>query len=63
MAASTACRIFGDFMGQRDVDEIEQLLTGARLDRESIAALLATVDVSDYFGAVTADDVIDLISA
>ncbi|MDE3152511.1 MAG: lipoate--protein ligase [Gemmatimonadota bacterium] len=54
-------RLFGDFMGQRDVAELEARLRGVPYDRDSVAAALAGVDLGEYFGAVTADDVVDTI--
>ncbi|HVZ79002.1 MAG TPA: lipoate--protein ligase [Gemmatimonadaceae bacterium] len=55
-------RLFGDFMGRRDVAELEARLTGAPYDRASVAAALAGADVSEYFGDVTLDNVLDVIT-
>lgn len=55
-------RLFGDFMGKRDVAELEARLAGVPLDRASVAAALAGADVRDYFGDVTLDDVLDVIA-
>ena len=57
----TAARVYGDFQGPEDVRDFEQRLTGVAYDRASIAAALAGVDVTGYFGAVGPDEVLDVI--
>ena len=57
-----AVRIFGDFMGRADVRELEARLTGVAYDRAAIAESLAGVDVSAYFGDVSAADVLDVLA-
>jgi len=59
--AIEALRFFGDFMGQRDVGELEARLRGVRYDSPSVAAALAGVDVAQYFGKISADDVVRTI--
>lgn len=54
-------KIFGDFFGMRDVEEIEQRLVGVRYAYEAIKEALADVDISAYFGAVTMDEFLQLI--
>ena len=55
-------RIFGDFMGREDVARLEERLAGVAYDLPSVTAALAEVDVSDYFGDVTREEVIALIA-
>jgi lipoate-protein ligase A len=54
-------RIFGDFMGREDVDELEALMLGVPYDAESISAALAGVKLEDYFGDVPAEDALKLL--
>lgn len=54
-------RFFGDFIGQAEVAGLEARLRGVRYDRESIETILAPLDVSEYFGAVTRQDVLGLL--
>lgn len=54
-------RLFGDFMGQRDVHEIEELLRGLPYDRDAIVAALSPLDLARYFGEIGRDDVLGLI--
>jgi len=56
-----AIRLFGDFMGRREVGELEARLRGVRYERPAIAAALDGVDVSAYFGDIGADDVLSVI--
>ena len=58
----TAVRFFGDFMGRAEVSELEALLRGLVYDRDSLAAALGNVDVSEYFGVIGSDDVLALLS-
>jgi lipoate-protein ligase A len=57
-----AARIFGDFMGREDVARLEEKLAGVAYDLPSVTAALSDVDVSDYFGDVTREEVVALIA-
>jgi len=58
----TAARFFGDYMGRAEVSELEALLRGTPYDRESLAAVLGSVDVRGYFGDIAASDVLALLA-
>lgn len=58
----TAIRLFGDFMGQRDVGELEQRLLGVAYDRASIAEVLRADDLEAYFGAIPANEVLGVLA-
>jgi len=55
-------RIFGDFMGRKDVGELEARLVGLPYTREAVVEALEGVEVSEYFGEVSGDEVIALIA-
>ncbi|MDQ0217590.1 lipoate--protein ligase [Peribacillus cavernae] len=55
------CKIYGDFFGVGDVDDIEEKLKGLRYEKEVIEKALADVDVKHYFGNVTKEEIIELI--
>lgn len=57
-----AVRFFGDYMGRADVGELETLLTGLTYDREALAAVLADAPLTDYFGDIPAEAVLELVS-
>lgn len=54
-------RIGGDFFATKDIVEIEQLLIGARLKKEDLQQVLATVDLTEYVGNLTNDAFIQFI--
>ena len=54
-------RLFGDFMGQRDVLEIEERLSGIPYDRDAITSALSDLELNRYFGDITRNDVLTLI--
>jgi lipoate---protein ligase len=56
-----SCKIYGDFFGIGDVADLEQRLVGTRYERDDLAAALADVDISHYFGKITTDEFLDLI--
>ena len=55
-------RIFGDFMGRKDVGELEARLVGIPYTREAVLGALSGVEVSEYFGDVERNEVITLIA-
>ncbi|MCM3667403.1 lipoate--protein ligase [Mesobacillus maritimus] len=55
------CKIYGDFFGVGDVSEIENLLTGVKYERESLARQLHEISIQHYFGNITKDDFLQLI--
>ena len=55
-------RIFGDFMGREDVSAVEQRLAGLPYDRAAIVGALSDLSMTDYFGDVSQDEVVDLIA-
>jgi lipoate-protein ligase A len=56
-----AVRLFGDFFGTADVQELEQRLTGVKYERGAIEAALDGVDVALYFGRVEKPAFVDLL--
>ncbi len=58
----TSIRLFGDYMGRLDVAELEKRLLNVSYDRGSIARALGDIDVTDYFGNMTREEVLSVIS-
>lgn len=54
-------KIFGDFFGVGDVDEVAQLLAGTKYDRAAIAEKLKDIEIPVYFGGITEEDFLHLI--
>lgn len=57
----TTMKIYGDFLGSRDLGELERLLVGTRYEETAIESLLADYDVESYFFNITLSDVLDCL--
>ncbi|MCF8566542.1 lipoate--protein ligase [Alicyclobacillus tolerans] len=55
------CRFYGDFFGEQDISELEQLLVGCRYSPDDIAAALGRLDVRSYFGPIRRDELLGLL--
>lgn len=55
------CKIYGDFFGIGDVEELEQKIIGTRHDRQALEEALKDVDVQHYLGKITKENLISLI--
>ena len=55
------CKIYGDFFGVGDVEEIERALNGTRYERADLDAALNNIDVKKYFGNIEKEDFLHLI--
>ncbi|MCL2684331.1 MAG: lipoate--protein ligase, partial [Synergistaceae bacterium] len=54
-------RIYGDFFGERDKEELEKLLTGVRHDRESIISALRNAEIGKYIRGMKMTEFVDLV--
>lgn len=54
-------RIYGDFFGTADINDIEEALTGVRMVREDLVNALESFEISSYFGKLTKEELVDLI--
>ncbi|WP_062197531.1 lipoate--protein ligase [Massilibacterium senegalense] len=54
-------KIFGDFFGVKNVQDIEKALIKKRYVREEIQSTLETFSLPEYFGNVTLDDILDML--
>lgn len=55
------CKIYGDFFGIGNVEDIENKLNGIRHDKNSVKAALEDLDILHYLGKITLEDFIQLI--
>jgi lipoate---protein ligase len=55
------CKIYGDFFGVGDVEDIEKRLIGVRYDRSELEKTLEDISIKHYFGNVTKEDFLQLI--
>jgi len=51
----------GDFMALEDVSPAATALTGCFFERDSVACALSTLDLTNIFGAITAENILDLM--
>lgn len=54
-------KIYGDFFGVGEVEDITDKLIGLRYERAEIERVFADIDVKHYFGNVEKEDIINLI--
>ena len=55
------CKIYGDFFGIGDVDEVEKTLMGTRYEKADLEKALDDLDIQKYFGNIEKADFINLI--
>ncbi|MCY9287628.1 lipoate--protein ligase LplJ [Bacillus haynesii] len=55
------CKIFGDFFGVGDVNDIEEKLTGVQYERKAIEEALQDVDIKHYFGNIQKEEFLELV--
>lgn len=60
-AKISAINITGDFFGEKDVKEVEKLLTDVRLKKESLLDALNSINLADYFGDLTKEEFVHFI--
>lgn len=54
-------RVFGDFFGVGEMEDIEQALNGKKYEPHVISQALEEIDIPKYFGGVSKDEFIKLI--
>ncbi|MGG5306168.1 lipoyltransferase and lipoate-protein ligase A [Enterococcus pernyi] len=54
-------KIFGDFFGLGDIKDVEQVLTGIKYDKATLQEAVETIDIKKYFGAIEAQDLLELL--
>ncbi|MFV0269681.1 MAG: lipoate--protein ligase [Draconibacterium sp.] len=53
-------KIFGDFFASKPIEELEEKLLGEKHETDHIQQIISSANLTDYFGNVTVDEVIDL---
>ena len=56
-------KIYGDFFGIKDVDDIENLLIDVRYEYDNVLEKLKTIDITKYFSHMTVEEVAKAIVA
>lgn len=55
-----AAKIFGDFFASHPIEELEQQLIGLNHNETAIRHLLDSIDLPNYFGKVTTEEIMEL---
>ncbi|MFC4162619.1 lipoate--protein ligase [Epilithonimonas zeae] len=53
-------KIFGDFFASKPIEELEDLLIDEKHEIESLNQVLSKINLTDYFGKVTVDEILEL---
>lgn len=54
----TECKMYGDFLALSAVDELEDKIKGTKYEKSNIEALLKNVNLIQYFGNITLDEIL-----
>ncbi len=57
----SSIRFMGDYLGLKDVQEIEQQLMGVRFKQDEVIKVLDSFDLSLYFGSITLDEILSVL--
>ena len=57
----TECKIFGDFFGERDIKDLEQVLLGKAFKEDVLYDVLKQEPIDEYFFNIFIDDLINCI--
>ncbi|MBI6873902.1 lipoate--protein ligase [Clostridium aciditolerans] len=53
------CKIYGDFLALCSVDELEEKLKRIRYEKSAIEYILSSVNLTQYFGNITLDEILE----
>lgn len=56
-----SCRVYGDFFGSMDIEELCEALVGCRYEKESVRESLMALDLAKAFYRIDQEELIDLI--
>lgn len=52
------CKIYGDFLGVSNIEDVENTIIGNRYDKEDIEKSLININISEHFGSITKDEIV-----
>ena len=53
-------KLFGDFFASQPSEELEERLVGLKHEEEELRSVLGSINLTDYFGKVTVDEVMEV---
>lgn len=57
-----SCKIYGDFFGIGNLEDVEQAIVGCRFFRPDLERAIQDIDLSLYFGAIRVDEFLSLFN-
>ncbi len=54
-------KIYGDFFGNEEIRTVEEVLEGVRLKEEDLTAALSSINLKNYLGSITKEEIVKLI--
>ena len=55
------CKFYGDYLSILDTEDLAERLTGLRYDEKTLEAALKDVDLTPYFGAVSREELLEIL--
>ncbi|ADU29814.1 lipoate--protein ligase [Evansella cellulosilytica] len=55
------CKIYGDFFGVGDVEDVQKKLIGVKYEKAAINAVVEEIDTNDYFGKIPKESIVELM--
>ena len=56
------CKIYGDFFGTKDIEKLEEKIRGLKYERDFLQNALKEVNLKEYFGDISLDDFLNLLT-
>ena len=53
-------KIFGDFFGEGNIEDIEKALIGKKHNTEEIQGVIDNINIKNYFGNIDKEDFLEL---
>ena len=54
-------KVYGDFFSRKGIEEFTELFRNVRYEKNEIYSILKSLDLEDYFGPITVDEIINTI--
>lgn len=55
------CKIYGDFFGVGNIEDVERALEGVRHERKAVEEALFSLDIEHYLGKITREELVNLL--
>lgn len=55
------CKIFGDFFGNKDINQLAKALINAKYDEDSVREVINDINIKEYLFNISSDDFIDCL--